>query len=204
IGGYRFFVIGGILPALHIIFELFDSTGDARKPSTYALLALQLLLLLCVTWIRFSATYFLAAVAFAAIVAVWLQRHNVASRKTLMAKIAVLLTAALAAHVGGKLLTPTAYEAAGISDTFWHRAFVGLSLHPDWPFGNLAETFDCSRQFPEGFRNKGADANAHCAYLAQVNKGAEPGPLYGRQYEKLVRQADWQVGRAHPEPGSET
>src|SRR5262249_1507632 len=29
IGGYRFFVIGGILPALHIIFELFDSTGDA-------------------------------------------------------------------------------------------------------------------------------------------------------------------------------
>jgi len=80
IGGYRFFVIGGILPALHIIFELFDLTDDARKPSTYALLALQLLLLLCVTWIRFSAMYFVAAVAFAAIVAMWLQRHNVASR----------------------------------------------------------------------------------------------------------------------------
>jgi len=207
IGGYRFFVIGGILPALHIIFELFDSTDDARKPSIYALLALQLLLLLCVTWIRFSAMYFVAAVAFAAIVAVWLQRHNVASRKTLMAKIAVLLTAALAAHIGGKLLTPTAYEAAGvISDPPWHRAFVGLSFHPDWPFGNLAETFDCSRQFPEGLRKirKGTDVNSICAYFAQVNKGAEPGPLFGRQYEKLVRQAYWQVVREYPRQVIET
>ena len=203
IGGYRFFVIAGILPALHIIFELFDSTDDARKPSTYALLALQLLLLLCVTWIRFSAMYFVAAVAFAAIVAMWLQRHNVASRKTVMAKIAALLAAALAAHVGGMLLTPTAYKVAGISDTFWDRAFIGLSVHPDWPFGNLAETFDCTPHIPEGLR-KGGDANAHCAYLAQVKKGAEPGPLFGRQYEKLVRQAYWQVAREYPRQVIET
>jgi hypothetical protein len=204
IGGYRFFVIGGILPALHIIFELSDFTDGARKPSTYALLALQLLLLLCVTWIRLSAMYFVAAVAFAAIVAMWLRRHNVASRKAVLAKIAALLTAALAVHVAGKLLTPTAYEEAGISDTFWHRAFIGLSLHPDWPFGNMAETFNCSPDIPAGLRGKLSDANAYCAYVAQVKKGAESGPTFGRQYEKLLRQAYWQVAREYPRQLIET
>jgi hypothetical protein len=190
--------IGGILPALHIIFELFDSTFSARKSSTYAVLVLQVLLLLCVTWVRFSAMYFVAAVGFAALVALWLRRRNVVGRKTVMAKIAALLIAALAAYFGGKLLTPPAYEAAGISDSFWHRAFIGLTLHPDWPFGNLAETFDCTLHISEGFRNKARDSIAHCAYWAQVKKGAEPGPLFGRQYEKLMQQAYWQVAREYP------
>ena len=58
-------------------------------------------------------------------------------------KSAVLLVAALAAIVAGQWVTPSAYRDVGLnSEVFWHRSFIGLGAHPDWPFGNLAMTMD--------------------------------------------------------------
>jgi hypothetical protein len=120
-------------------------------------------------------------------------------------KIAVLLMVAAIAYFGRGWLAPAAYRDAGLaSETFWHRAFLGFDVHPAWPFGNLAATFACKPEIPEGLRSGGGDQNAHCAYFAAIHNGAAPGPLFGTQYEKLLRDAYWQVVRQYPRQALET
>jgi hypothetical protein len=199
IGGHRFFVIAAILPALHIVLELFDSAKDRIKQSSYALLVLQFVLLLCVISIRMSATYFVVAIVFAAMLSIWIRRHDAASRRLVVTKTAVLLMLAMVAYFGARLLVPSAYRDAGMgSEVFWHRAFSTLGAHPDWPFGNLAATFHCEKGLPEGLQPGTIDRNGHCAYFAGVEKGAEPGAINGAQYEKILRQAFWEVVRQYP------
>jgi virginiamycin B lyase len=205
IGGIRFMVIAGILPALHVIFELFDSTSDGMKPSSYALLALQFVLLLCVTTIRMSTMYFLAGIVLAAMIAIWIHRRDAWDRRLIIAKVTVLLSVAIAAFVAGKLLTPTGYREAGAtSEVFWHRAFGALGVHPDFPYGDLATRIDCRPEIPEGLVLSALDRNGHCAYFAALKKGAEPGPIYGAQYERLLRRTFLQVVKEYPRQVLET
>jgi len=198
IGGHRFFVIAAILPALHIILELFDSSKGLAKQSIYSLLVLQFVLLLCVISIRMSATYFVAAIVFAAMLSIWIRRHEAAERRLVATKLAALLMLAMVAYFGARLL-PSAYREAGTgSEVFWHRGFSTLGIHPSWPFENLATKFDCRSAIPEGLQRGLIDRNGHCAYVAGVDKGAEAGPVYGAQYEKILRQAYWDVVREYP------
>jgi hypothetical protein len=135
IGGVRFFVIAGILPTLHIIFELLDSTKEQPKQSTYALSGLQFALLLYVTSVRVSAMYLVGAIAFAAMLSIWARRNDASSRRFVVKKIAVLLAVGATAHLAGTLLMPRAYRDTGMgSEVFWTRAFGGFSVHPEWPF----------------------------------------------------------------------
>jgi hypothetical protein len=205
IGGMRSFALAGILPALHIVFELLDSAN--KRPRAWArrsLLALQLIVLLFVIWIRMSAIYFVGAIAFAALLAIWLSRRDAPTRPVL-AKVAVLLAVAGCAYLAATSLMPDSYRDAGLtSENFWHRAFIGLGAHPGWPFGNLAAEFDCKAGIPEGLLPGISDRNGHCIYIAAVKEGAEPGPLYGRQYEEAVRRAYWQVVHEYPRQVIET
>ena len=205
IGGIRFFVIAGIVPALHIIFELFDGTKDRTKGLSYALLGLQFALLLYVATIRMSAMYFVAAIAFTAMLSIASRWRDPWSRRLIANKIALLLTVAVATLVGGTLLTPSAYRQAGLtSEAFWHRTFSALGAHPEWPFGNLSATFVCRPEVPQGLLPDVRDTNGYCAYMSAVKKGAEPGPLYGAQYEKLLRRAFLQVVKEYPRQVLET
>ena len=201
IGGIRLFVIAGIFPALHIILELVDSGRHSAKSSRYALLVGQFALLLSVIAIRGSAMYFVGAVAFAAILSVWVRRRDPSRRRVVVAKVAFLIMLGVVGHFAGRLLTPDAYLDAGLSDTYWHRAFIGLGEHPDWPFGDLAARMDCR---PGSLHPGVTDGNGHCAYLAATKKGAEAGVQYGRQYETALRQAFLQVATDYPEKVLET
>jgi hypothetical protein len=202
IGGYRFFVIAGILPTLHIIFELFDSTKiSAKRLTNMLLLGLQLLLLLGAALTRLSAMYFVGAIAFAAVLSIWMRRNDPLNRRTAVMKAAILLTAGLIVHLGGRFLMPIVYENP---EVLWHRAFIGLGTHPDWPFGNLSDAFDCKPDIPEGLVPRVVDRNGHCVYLVAVRKGAEPGPIYGAQYERLVREAFFRVALDYPWKVSES
>jgi hypothetical protein len=204
IGGIRFFVIAGILPTLHIILELFDSGRHSAKASIYALLVVQFALLLSVIAVRMSAMYFVAAIAFAAILSVWVRRGDPSRRRVVVANIAFLIMLGVIGHFAGRLLTPDAYLNAGLSEVFWHRAFSGLGANPDWPFGNLAARMDCRPQIPEGLLPGVLDRNAHCAYVAATKKGAEGGIIYGPQYETAVRQSFFEVAKDYPEKVLET
>jgi hypothetical protein len=200
IGGYRFFVIAGIVPTLHIILELFDSANSTTRQWTNSLLlVLQVILLVGVASARMTAAYFLCAVAFTAFVLIWRCRHDVSRRRLVIAKTAILLTAASAFYMGERLAVPDAYKGLGLaSEPFWHRAFIGLGAHPDWPFGNLAATLDCSPDVPNGLVPGITDSDGHCAYNAAVKQGAAPGPVYGRQYEKLLRSAFFDIVYEYP------
>lgn len=199
IGGYRFFVIAGIAPTLHIIFELLDQTKPANQLRNMMLSGLQLLLLLSAASVRLSAMYFVGAIVLTATLLFWMRRADPSRRRTIATKSAFLAAAALVIYLSGVFLAPKPYRSLGlVSDAPWHRAFVGLGAHPDWPFGNLADAFDCKPEIPEGLVPGRVDRNAHCVYADAVKRGAKPGVTYGAQYEKLVRQAFFRVAREYP------
>ena len=202
IGGIRFFIIAGILPTLHIVFELLDSNNKRARTTIYGLLTLQLAVLLAVTTIRMSSTYFLGAIVFAAILSIFLRRRDPKGRRLAMTKVAVLLIVSVIAQMGGRWLIPNSYTDVGLaSETFWHRTFSALGAHPDWPFGNLAVTIDCR---PDRLRPGVLDRNGHCAYTAAIKNGAGLGPLYGAQYEKVLRQEFLKVAEEYPRKVLET
>jgi hypothetical protein len=223
LGGYRYFVVAGTLPTVHILFELFDaskprltsapmhrgalpdSSLDESARVRLFLMALQFIVLLYVTAVRLSAMYFVGAITIVALALIWARRHDIPGRRGVIQKIAVLLLVAIIAHFGGRWLTTSSYENTGLgSDNIWHRAFVGLGAHPGWPFGDLATKFDCKPEIPAGMVRGIRDSNSHCAYAYAVKKGAEEGPLFGTQYEKLLRQAFWNVVSEYPRQAIET
>jgi hypothetical protein len=205
IGGYRFFVVLGVVPALHIILDLFDVTQDALMPRRIMLLVIQMMLLLLATSVRASANYLLAGIAFVAIVLIWLNRKDASRRGALLTRVIVLIAVGLVAHFAGKLLTPATYVADGVdSEVFWHRAFIGFGANPAWPFGDMATAMDCRPYIPEGLVPGIVDRDGHCAYFAALLQGAAPGALYGRQYETLLRSAFFQVLQQYPKEALET
>lgn len=204
IGGYRFFVVAGILPALHIMFELFDCrTGERLR--NLVLTGLQLLVLLAVASVRLSAVYFLVALVFAAAVLIWWRPRDHVGRRAIVRKVALLAAVGVVLQLGAHFAMPRAHKELGmLSDPAWHRTFVGLGLHPEWPFGNLADAFDCKREVPGALSRGLLDSNGFCAYYDAVNKGAAPAPLFGAGYEKLVRKAFFRVVREYPRQVLET
>jgi len=100
-----------------------------------------------------------------------------------------------------------AYAQTGrVFAIFWHRAFVGLYFHPDWPFGDLHEVYDCTQFIPQGLSRINMDQNGHCVWLAlnknlsgtEINEG-----VYGREYERAVRNAYWLVLTHYPKQAFE-
>src|ERR1051326_7678711 len=83
----------------------------------------------------------------------------------------------------------------------WHRAFVSLSLHPEWPFGNLREVYDCTKYMPEGLTRRQHDPNGPCVWFA-ANPTRPEGQLlegvFGPAYEGTLRNALFNVMRSYP------
>src|SRR5262249_8603057 len=126
-GGFRFFIIAGILPTLHLMLEASDS--ERLRPATAVLAGLQLLILLVTISVRLGAIYFIVAIVIAAAFRF--------QRRATMPKLGLIGAVLLVAFLGGQHLAPVAYRDAGlVSDTTWHRAFMGLGINPHWPFGN--------------------------------------------------------------------
>ena len=203
LGGYRAFVLAGILPAIHVVLELLDRS----KPTSaaIALAGLQFATVLGVASVRLSASYFVVAIAAVAVYAIFAGRRDAARRMAAMLKISLLVLVGVVAHAGGKVLIPDAYQAHGlVSDPPWHRMFLGLGAHPDWPFGDLRNKFDCRSNLPQGLVPGIVDANAHCVYGVAVKEGAPPGPIYGSQYDTVVRAAFFRVVQEHPRETAET
>src|SRR5215470_17032975 len=82
----------------------------------------------------------------------------------------------------------------------WHRAFVSLSLHPEWPFGNLREVYDCTKYIPEGLTRRHHDINGECVWFAVGNRPAAQlaEGVFGHAYEATLRSALFSVVRSYP------
>src|SRR5262249_2362207 len=76
-------------------------------------------------------------------------------------------------------------------------------LHPAWPFGNLREVYDCTKEIPQGLNSANADRNGHCVWWVHVVKQGWPFSeglkhTYDAEYERVLRQAVFNVIWSYP------
>jgi hypothetical protein len=211
LGGIRFFSLVGILPAIHIFLEIADArdTETAIRWEDMVALGIQVVILVLAILIRNSAGISIVALALTYLAVAWIHRHNsVILRRTLFkGGYVALLSAAL---VGATLLSLPNYVRDGRTvSVFWHRVFIGFSLHPDWPFGNMRERYDCTKYLKEGINKIGGDQDGHCVWVAYALKHDISADkiidgVYGGLYETVLRDAFLDVLRAYPRQAFET
>jgi hypothetical protein len=78
IGGLRYFSVAGILPALHIFFEVTDRSQPAAKAviSNFILLGLQVFIFAFVMFARGSVGYLLAPILLGVLFGIWSNRRS--------------------------------------------------------------------------------------------------------------------------------
>jgi hypothetical protein len=202
IGGNRFFAMLGVLPALHLYFDLRED--PARESSSRAWLnGIQVVLLVLVILTRSSSAYLLGLLALGVIERWRSTRADRSRRRMFLREARRLLIVAIAAQT---IMVATVYDYLLYGRVFgniWHRAFVSLSLHPDWPFGNLREVYDCTKYIPEGLTRRHPDPNGECVWFADPsNRNRPEGQLlegvFGPAYEATLRSALLSVIRSYP------
>jgi hypothetical protein len=208
IGGQRFFVAAAFLPAMHLIFELLDEPSNKidlkRAVSNSSLLFVQGALLFAAVLVRSATSYVIGGLIMAAAFRLYRDRKAHRSSLDLIFKIAII-SSGLAFWVVVVVKTlPTFVETGRALGVFWHRSFVSLERHPDWPFGNLHEIYKCP-VFPQvGLSREGSpDSNAFCVWEADPrNAGLSASDLrysyFGGDYEKVVRSAYFYVLTHYP------
>jgi hypothetical protein len=202
IGGNRFFGMLGVLPALHLYFDMREEPADTSSRWSW-LSGVQIVLLVLVILVRSGSAYLLGLLAFGLFERWRATRADRSRRLVFLREGRRLLIIAL---VSLTIMVGTMYDYLLYGRVFgnvWHRAFISLSIHPEWPFGNLREVYDCSKYIPEGLTRKRPDANGHCVWFSSpANRGRPDGQLvegvYGHAYEATLRNALFSVIRSYP------
>ena len=202
IGGTRFFGMLGVLPALHLYFDMRDEPTGA-SPNRAWPSSVQLVLLLLVILVRSSSTYLLGLLALGALGRWRATRTDQSRRRVFLREARRLLILAL---VTQSIMVATVYDYllyGRVYGCVWTRAFVSLAIHPEWPFGNLREVYDCTKDMPEGLTRRHPDPNAPCVWFASPANRDRPArelleAIFGRAYEATLRNALFSVIRAYP------
>ena len=208
IGGLRYFSVAGILPALHIFFEVTDRSRAAAKAviSNFILLGLQVFIFAFVMFARGSVGYLLAPILLGVLFGIWSNRRSPVQLRQIAGKI-VFSTVAGIAFISIITTTVPDYEKTGrLFGTIWHRAFVSFGLHPDWPFGNLRQVYDCADVVPGGLKRYPNDQNAHCVFWStyppavshELTDNEISRRLLGGDYEKELQSAFFNVVFSYP------
>jgi hypothetical protein len=204
IGGNRFFSVLGILPALHVFFELLEEKCVPSKAAMrLALALLQVVFLLFAIFVRSSATYLLGFVAFAALLRMKATRSDRQQRLQFYGLIGKFSALGIVFSLLIVSLVPGYVASGRVFGTFWHRAFVSFSIHPDWPFGNLRDAYNCEKYIPEGLNRENSDRNGHCVWWVYPPNRARPEHdvglgTYGSEYESVMRTALFDVIWSYP------
>jgi len=202
IGGNRFFGMLGILPALHLYFDIREEPTAASSTRTW-LNGMQVVLLVLVILVRSSSAYLLGLLFLAAFQR-W--RATRADRARRLAFWRETRRQAILAAMSLTIMVATVYDYALYGRVFgniWHRAFVSLALHPEWPFGNLREVYDCTKYIPEGLTRRHPDPNGECVWFADPSNRTRPAGqlvegVFGPAYEATLRRALFNVIRSYP------
>jgi hypothetical protein len=212
IGGQRYFVLASFLPALHIFFEIVDRSppgGRKREIANSLLLFIQALLLLGALLVRSSTGYLVLALLAAWAWQLYRDRRQPAQLCMLLRKTAILVGACAISVVVVMTALPAYVQSGRLFGNVWHRAFSTLNVHPDWPFGDLAKVYDCTKYFPQGFNRERVDENGQCVWWAYPANAKRPyadvaRDTYGGDYEKVVRHAYFYVLSHYPRQMFET
>jgi hypothetical protein len=201
IGGNRFFGMLGVLPALHLYFDMreapFNMSGSSR------LSAIQVVLLVLTILARSSSAYLLGLLVLGAFERWHATRTDRGHRQTFWREGRRLLVAAAVSLAIMVALVPSYLLYGRVFGHVWHRAFISLAIHPEWPFGNLREVYDCSKYMPLGLKRTDTDDNGMCVWWAYPPNRTRPqGELvekvYGPEYQSVMRSALFNVIRSYP------
>ena len=206
IGGNRYFTIAAILPALHIYFDIADQDRARSKKILFLdsiLLTIQALILFGVLLVRSSASLLVGVIVAIFLFRLYAERKDWSKWAPVTVKFGLVVASAVFWGIVIAETMPTYVQAGRVLGLFWHRAFVSLSSHPEWPFGNLREVYDCSREFSEGLTRKNGDRNGHCIWwVYPPNRTRSDREVidgdYGSEYERALRQAFFDVVRSYP------
>jgi hypothetical protein len=202
IGGNRYFGMLGVLPALHLYFDLREEPHDLSQKRAVATGA-QVVLLALVIIVRSGSAYLLGLIAIGALGrlrVIWSERARRSRFLREARRLLLIGAASLAIMVA---LVPDYLLYGRVFGHVWHRAFVSLAIHPDWPFGNLREVYDCTKFLPQGLNRQHADDNGMCVWWAYPpNRARSQGELvekvYGPEYQNMLRSALFEVIRSYP------
>jgi hypothetical protein len=206
IGGNRYFGVLAILPSIHLLLEFAGRPGHhdiQRSRRNIVLLGVQLALLALVVLVRSASAYMLLPVAGVVGYRLWRNRDGSAVRRQLArhAGYAIVVFATCLSLLIA--CVPSYLKSGRIAGIFWHRAFISFILHPEWPYGLLRHTYDCTRYIPEGLNRLKDDRNGHCVWWTYaLQKGLTieetQARLYGPEYEAVVRKAYFDVAMTFP------
>jgi hypothetical protein len=203
IGGYRLFPLAAVLPVLHLYFEIVEPSDHAgRKLENSKLLALfiQGTVFFAVFLVRSSAGYLLITLVLVSILR--LRPYPGGIKGNLRSPLGRKFASWAAAFVFWAAIIAVAmphYVKEGrVFGVFWHRALVSLSYHPQWPFGNMSEVYNCTKYIPEGLTVRLSDRIGHCVWWAYPPNatraaGSVNEDVYGGAYEAAMRRAYFYV-----------
>lgn len=181
-GSIRTFSLVGILPAMHLAIGLRE--GLIRWP----LLVLQTAILSFVVLVRGNAVMLAVAIVLFRLPC-WRQMRRLAIVPLVLGVI--IITSAPAYLWNGRL-----------HDVIWHRVFMSLTLHPQYPFAGLDDMFDCQPYIPTRMHSPD-DQNGHCVwwdYAKRNNLSVETvtSGTYSSEYETAVRNALFRIAWNYP------
>jgi hypothetical protein len=211
IGGFRYFSLVAILPAFHLLFELWDRRPLAWRWKDLLATAAQSIVFLTAVLVRNNAATLIGAIVVGGMIFAWtLRRDRVATRT--VAKKAGLMALVGAAFAGILMMSLSReYLSHGrFTETVWTRVVVSLGMHPDWPYGNLREIYDCRENIPSGLVPGTEDQNGHCLWHVYAKKHNLPadtafvGGTYSRDYDAALRHEFFNILRAYPREVFET
>jgi hypothetical protein len=211
IGGNRYFSVAAILPAFHICFEISERVPPQSKQLQLVnsiLLTLQALILFGTLLVRSSAGFFALVIVAILLYRLCAERRDRSKWVPIAAKLGLIAAPAIFWGIVVVKILPAYVETGRVFGNFWHRAFVSFGLHPDWPFGNLREVYDCSKNIPAGLVPGFSDRNGHCIWFVDSSNKARSDKeigdgLYGGEYEAAMRQAFLRVVVSYPQKALE-
>jgi hypothetical protein len=211
IGGNRFFGILGVLPAFHLFFEFADFGGPGHRESmkNWMLLGVQLSILVLVVLTRSANVYLLAPAICAAVFFACRRGERRVKQSKVYRKLAGVGLLGIVFASIFIVSVPNYLRAGQISGVIWHRAFISYVFHPEWPFGNLRQVYDCTKYIPEGLQNTGnMDRNGHCIWwVYPPNRTRSESSVqeltYGSEYETALRKAYFYVLFTYPRQAME-
>ena len=207
VGGIRYFTLLGILPALHIFWEIVGSERAAARarPGNYIALAVQVLMLAVVILVRGSAGYLLGALVAAFFALLGARRRDPAGIRKVLGKGAFIAVLSAALVASFYLWVPQGYKESGrITGIVWHRVLISLGANPAWPFGDLRDVYaSCKRYSHESLLPGFADWNGQCIWAAYAIEHGLTVPetiaeIYSGRYETVMREAFFGIARKYP------
>jgi hypothetical protein len=206
IGGNRYFVLAALLPAMHIVFEITegrDPNASQRKVADMLALFVQAILLFAALLVRSAASYVLGALLIVFIYRLYKVRRERESVISL-GGAGVIVAAAFGFWAIFVVAASPSYVNTGRAlGNFWHRAVRSFDMHPEWPFDNLSQVYDCRNYAAGGLGAVRGDGTPQCIWFAYPPNRYRPVPdlgsgLFSSKYDKVLRQAYFYILTHYP------